>query len=140
MKRTSRRSIVARIRKICLSFPETSERLSHGSPTFFIRGKVAFVMYLDNHHGDGRLALWCAAQPEIQRMLVAAAPSHYFVPPYVGHRGWVGVRLDRNLGWKEIGAVMEDAYLTVAPRKLIEAGSRVATSRRSSRAAGWGRR
>ncbi len=61
-------------------------------------------------------------------MLVAAAPSHYFVPPYVGHRGWVGIRLDRNLGWKEIGAVMEDAYLTVAPRKLIEAG--LATIRR----------
>lgn len=79
-------------------------------------------MYLDNHHGDGRLAIRCAAPPEIQRVLVQAAPEHYFVPPYVGHLGWVGVRLDRSVGWKEIAGVVEDAYLTVAPKKLIEAG------------------
>jgi hypothetical protein len=116
-----KRSILARIRKISLSYPETSERLSHGSPTFFIRGKRAFVMSLDNHHGDGRLALWCAARADIQRMLVKAKPEQYFVPPYVGYLGWVGVRLDRNLSWEEIAGVIEDAYLTVAPKKLIQA-------------------
>ena len=109
----SRRSALAHIRKICLSLPETTERLSHGHPTFFIRSKRAFVMYMDNH---GRLALRCATQPEIQRMLVRASPKHYFVPPYVGHLGWVGVRLDRRLSWDKIAAAIEDAYLAVAPK------------------------
>lgn len=76
---------------------------------------------MDNHHGDGRLALWCASSPEIQRMLVKAAPEHYFVPPYVGHRGWLGVRVDRGLEWDKIAGVIEDAYLSVAPKDLIVA-------------------
>src|SRR2546426_11932812 len=121
MRRPSRHSSLARVRKICLALPETSERPSHGAPTFFIRGKRAFVTYHDNHHGDGRLAIWCAAPPEIQRMLVASQPDRYFVPAYVGHLGWLGVRLDRDLGWSEIAGLIEDAYLTVAPKKLIEA-------------------
>ena len=75
-------------------------------------------MYLDNHHGDGRLAIWCAAPPGAQAMLVPAAPEHYFVPPYVGHRGWLGARLDRDLDWNEIAGVIEDAFLTVAPKRL----------------------
>jgi len=119
VKGTSRRSLIARIRKVCLSFPETSERPSHGSPAFFIRGKRAFVMYMNNHHGDGRLALWCAAQPEMQRMFVSSSSKHYYVPPYVGHLGWIGVRLDRRLSWGKITTAIEDAYLTVAPKKLI---------------------
>jgi hypothetical protein len=106
---------------MCLSFPETSERASHGAPTFFVGKSRTFVMYLDDHHGDGRLAIWCAAPEGIQGMLVDAAPEHYFVPPYVGHRGWLGVRLDRDVGWDEIAGVIEDAYLTRAPRKLLEA-------------------
>ena len=80
---------------------------------------MAFVMYMDNHHGDGRLALWCAAQPEMQRMLVSASSKHYYVPPYVGHLGWIGVRLDRRLSWGKITAAIEDAYLTIAPKRLI---------------------
>jgi hypothetical protein len=118
---TSVPSVLTRVRRISLSLPETSERLSHGQPTFFIRGKRAFVMFLNNHHGDGRLALWCASSAEIQRMLVKVGPEHYFVPPYVGYLGWIGVRLDRNLGWERIAEAIEDAYLTVAPKKLIEA-------------------
>jgi hypothetical protein len=110
-----------RVRELCLSLPETNERLSHGQPTFFIRDKKTFVMYLDNHHDDGRLALWCAAPEGMQNALVAGAPEHYFVPPYVGHRGWIGVRLDRDLDWNEIAGAIEEAYLTVAPRKLAEA-------------------
>jgi hypothetical protein len=111
---------LARVRELCLALPETEERLSHGSPAFFVRGKRTFVMYLDNHHGDGRLALWCAAPEGLQGGLVEAAPEHYFVPPYVGHRGWIGVRLDRDLGWEEIAGVIEDAYVTVAPKALID--------------------
>ncbi len=115
---------LGRIRKLCLALPESSERLSHGAPTFFIRGKKAFVQFHDNHHGDGRLAIWCAATRDVQRMLVEGAPEHYFVPPYVGYLGWLGVRLDRDLGWDEIAGVVEDAYLTVAPKKLIAAAAR----------------
>jgi hypothetical protein len=80
-------------------------------------------MYLENHQNDGRLALWCVATPEIQKMLVRSSPEHYFLPPYVGYRGWVGVRLDRDLGWDAIAGLIEDAFLTVAPPKLI-AGAR----------------
>lgn len=116
-----RASALTRVRKRCLALPETSERLSHGAPTFFIRGKRTFVMYLDNHHGDGRLAIWCAAPEGMQDMLVEAVPERYFVPPYVGHRGWLGVRLDGGDHWDEVAGVIEDAYLTVAPRKLLEA-------------------
>ena len=117
-------SPLPRIRELCLSLPETSERLSHGQPTFFVREKKSFVMYLDNHHDDGRLALWCAAPPGMQEALVAGEPEHYFRPPYVGHRGWVGVRLDRDLGWNEIAGAIEDAYATVAPKSLVEAAAR----------------
>jgi hypothetical protein len=112
------------VRRLCLSLPETSERLSHGAPTFFIRGKRAFVMLMDDHHGDGRLAIWCAAPAGMQHMLVQADPEHYFVPPYVGHRGWLGVRLDRGLDPNEIAGAVEDAYATVAPKRLLEAALR----------------
>jgi len=113
--------VLERIRKICLAFPETSERLSHGAPTFFIRGKRAFLMVLTNHHGDGRFAIWCAAPDGVQQLLTDADPEKFFVPPYVGHRGWLGVRLDRGLDWHELAGIAEDAYAKVAPPKLVEA-------------------
>ena len=112
---------LARMREICLALPETSERLSHGAPTFFVRGKRAFVMVLSNHHGDGRFAIWCAAPDGMQTLLVEAEPERFFVPPYVGHRGWLGVRLDRGLDWGELAGIVEDAYAEVAPPKLVEA-------------------
>lgn len=115
------RSRLDRVRKLCLALPETSERLSHGAPSFFVREKKTFVMFQDDHHGDGRLAIWCAAPEGAQEMLLDAAPEHYFRPPYVGHRGWLGVRLDRDLDDNELAGAIEDAWLTVAPRKLIEA-------------------
>ena len=105
---------IERIRQTCLAMPETTERLSHGAPTFFIRDRRAFVMVLTDHHGDGRFALWCAAPAGVQEALVRGDAEMYFVPPYVGHRGWLGVRLDRNLGWDEIDEILEDAYLEVA--------------------------
>ena len=115
---------LARLRRICLALPETSERLSHGAPTFFVRGKRAFLMVLTNHHGDGRFAIWCAAPEGLQRMLVEADPERFFVPPYVGHRGWLGVRLDRGLDWNELAGIAEDAYAEVAPPKLVQAARR----------------
>ena len=86
-----------------------------------LRGKKAFVMVLNDHHGDGRFALWCAAPEGMQQMLVEADPERFFVPPYVGHRGWLGVRLDRALHWDELAGIAEDAYAEVAPRKLVQA-------------------
>ncbi len=82
-----RERTLERIRELCLALPETSERLSHGAPTFFVRGKRAFLMVLTNHHGDGRFAVRCAAPEGIQGMLVEADPEKFFVLPYVGHRG-----------------------------------------------------
>ena len=111
---------LAGIRELCLALPETSERLSHGAPTFFVRDKRPFVMVLTDHHGDARFAIWCAAPDGVQSMLVEADPERFFVPPYVGHRGWLGVRLDRGLDWNELAGVVEDAYAEVAPAKLVE--------------------
>ena len=108
-----------RVRSLCMALPEVTERLSHGSPTWFVRGKKTFVMYLDDHHGDGRLALWCAAPTGMQEALVAGQPEHYFRPPYVGHRGWLGVRLDRDPDWAEIAELCEDAYRVIAPKTLV---------------------
>ena len=107
------------VRKIALALPETNERLSHGAPTFFIRDRKTFVMFTDNHHDDGRLALWTAAPAGVQATLIDTEPERFFRPPYVGHRGWIGVRLDVDVDWEEIGHIVEDAYRCVAPKKLI---------------------
>ena len=116
-----RGKVLEKLRKICLALPETSERLSHGAPTFFVREKRSFLMVLTNHHGDGRFAVWCAAPEGMQAMLVDADPERFFVPPYVGHRGWLGLRLDRGLDWNEVAGIAEDAYVEVAPARLVEA-------------------
>jgi hypothetical protein len=120
VRAAERERILRRLRGICLAFPEVEERPSHGAPTFFVRGKKPFVMVLTNHHGDGRFAIWCAAGEGTQAMLVEADPERFFVPPYVGHRGWLGVRLDRELDWDELAGICEDAYCAVAPQRLIE--------------------
>jgi hypothetical protein len=116
-----REKVLAKLREICLALPETSERPSHGAPTFFIREKRSFLMVLTNHHGDGRFAIWCAAPQGMQEMLVDADAERFFVPPYVGHRGWLGLRLDRGIHWDEVTGIVEDAYAEVAPAKLVEA-------------------
>jgi hypothetical protein len=111
--------VVGRIRAACLGLPEVEERLSHGAPTFFVRSKRSFLTVHDDHHGDGRFALWCAAGDGVQRMLVDADPERFFVPAYVGHRGWLGVRLDRGVDWNELEGIVEDAYAEVAPPSLV---------------------
>jgi hypothetical protein len=119
-----REGVLQRIRELCFALPETTERLSHGQPTFFVRDKRSFLMVLDNHHGDGRFAIWCAAEDGAQQLLVEADPERFFRPPYVGHRGWLGVRLDRGLNWDELAGIVEDAYAEVAPPKLLEEARR----------------
>ncbi len=106
-----------RLRALCMALPEVTEKLSHGEPTWFVR--KAFVMYA-NHHHDDVLGFWCAAPPGAQEALVGDRPDHFFRPPYVGHRGWLGVRLNRtDLDWDEIAEIVTDAYREVAPRKLV---------------------
>ena len=119
----TRKAVLERLRTVCRSLPETTERLSHGAPSFFIRDKKCFLMLLDNHHGDGRFAIWCAAPDGHQQLLVGADAERFFVPPYVGHRGWLGVRLDRGLDWDEVTGIVEDAFCAVAPARLVDAVS-----------------
>jgi hypothetical protein len=114
-----RQAVLERLRTMCLALPEATERPSHGAPSFFVRDKKCFLMLLDNHHGDGRFAIWCAAPPGDQQLLVAADASKFFVPPYVGHRGWLGVRLDDGVDWDELAGIVGDAYCAVAPQKLV---------------------
>jgi hypothetical protein len=111
---------LGRLRKLCLSLPETTERTSHGEPTWFVRGTRTFVMYADHHHDD-RLAFWCAAPPGAQDALVASAPERFFVPPYVGQRGWLGVWLDVPVDWNEIAELVTEAFRVIAPKRLVNA-------------------
>lgn len=115
----SKSRILAAVREICLALPETSERLSHGAPTFFIQGKRSFATVWNDHHGDGRFALICAAPPGLQEAFVGTDPERFYVPPYVGHRGWIGVRLDRGFDREEIAGILEDAFAEVAPARLL---------------------
>ena len=108
-----------RVRALCLALPETTERHSHGEPTWFIRDKKTFVMYANQHHDD-RVGFWCAAPPGAQETLVADDPEHFFRPPYVGHRGWLGVYLDVDgVDWPHLEEIIEDAFRCVAPKTLV---------------------
>ncbi|WP_254124916.1 MmcQ/YjbR family DNA-binding protein [Amycolatopsis sp. CA-230715] len=106
------------LRRVCMALPEATERLSHGEPAWFVRGKKLFVMYADQHHDD-RLGFWCPAPPGVQVDLVANEPERFYRPPYVGHRGWLGVRLDVDVDWDEIAAIVREAYTVVAPKSLV---------------------
>jgi len=116
----TRRDVLKRLRALCLALPETTERPSHGAPSFFVRDKKCFLMLLDDHHGDGIFGVWCAAPPRNQELLVQADPARFFRPPYVGNRGWLGVRLNDGVDWDELAGIVEDAYCTVAPKRLLE--------------------
>ena len=113
--------LLERLRSLCIALPEVTEKLSHGSPTWFV--KKTFVMWVDDHHGDGNTGFWCAAPAGAQAELTGSDPARFFRPPYVGGRGWLGVRLVTDDGadpdWDEIAELVEDAYRAVAPARLI---------------------
>lgn len=106
------------MRAICLALPEAAERLSHGAPAFFA-GKQFVQLWPRGHHDLEFPQLWCAAEPGAQQSLVDADPTRFFRPPYVGGRGWVGVRLDGRVDWGAVEALCEEAYRAVAPARLI---------------------
>jgi hypothetical protein len=109
-----------RMRAICLSLPGVTERPSHGSPAFFT-GKQFVMLWTEGHHGNEFPHFWCAAPSGVQDELVSSEPDRFFRPPYVGGRGWIGVRLDGKVDWEEIREICEEAFRTVAPAKLTKA-------------------
>jgi predicted DNA-binding protein (MmcQ/YjbR family) len=116
----TRPALLKRVRKLCLGLPEASEKEAWGGPTFRVRGQKMFAMYMDNHHGNGRVALWLNAPPGAQDELVESDPERFFVPPYMGARGWIGVQLDRRPDWELVAELVEASYRRVAPRKLLD--------------------
>ena len=106
-----------RVRRICLSLPETWEKISHGEPTFFVNKKV-FVMFADNHHDDGHIAVWLPVPSGFQLALIESAPEIFFKPPYVGVRGWVGIELDR-ISDEDLTFHIQVAWELVAPKRLL---------------------
>ncbi|HUQ81782.1 MAG TPA: MmcQ/YjbR family DNA-binding protein [Gemmatimonadaceae bacterium] len=115
-------SVLARLRKVCLALPEAHEVEAWGEPTFRVKNKL-FAMYAtaDNHHGGGIASVWCKAGPGNQAVMVRAHPGRFFVPPYVGPSGWIGIRLDGKPDWDEVRELIRDAYRLVAPKKLLAA-------------------
>jgi hypothetical protein len=119
-------SVLAQVRKLCLALPGAVEKVSHGAPTFFIEKGKVFACFTHNHHGDDRTAVQVKTSGlEEQAMLVEADSGLYYVPPYIGHAGWVGMRLDTGeTDWDHVGDRIAISWELVAPRRLLEAGGR----------------
>ena len=111
-----------RVRRLCLALPEATEKLSHGEPTFFVRGRV-FVMYSNNHHNDGHVAVCVPLPPGMQAALIERAPKTFYRPAYVGVRGWVGIEL-AEVGDAELSFHVNLAWELVAPKRLVAAAKR----------------
>ncbi len=115
-------SPLARVRRLCLALPETSEKLAWGAPTFRVgRAQKMFATFADHHHGDARVALWLAAPLGKQAVLVASEPSRVFAPPYLGPKGWIALDLAR-FSDRELALHIEEAWAQVAPKKLAASG------------------
>ncbi|HEY3848025.1 MAG TPA: MmcQ/YjbR family DNA-binding protein [Acetobacteraceae bacterium] len=112
---------LARLRKICLALPEAEERETWETPTFRVRGKI-FAM-VSKH--DGAPAVWCKAPPGAQAILIGADAERFFRPPYVGHKGWIGVRLDAGVDWAELDALVRRSWRLTAPKRLSRFASEV---------------
>lgn len=124
-KSKARTTPLDRLRRIVEAWPETDERISHGSPTWW-GGKKTFASFHDDHHGDGRVALWVKSDFDTQQDLVEANPEFFFVPPYVGHKGWLGVEVGEigggpkaGLDWDVVAELLEAGYRSVAPKRAL---------------------
>jgi predicted DNA-binding protein (MmcQ/YjbR family) len=119
---------LTRLRRICLALPQATEQETWGEATFRVRGKI---FALTGEDDDG-LAFWCKAPPGSQFVLVNADPARFFVPPYVGHKGWIGVRLTGRPDWDEIARIVARSYSLVAPKRLAAAAEARAAGRRAN--------
>ena len=108
---------LARFRRVCLALPEAHEKEAWGAPTFRVRNKM-FAMYMDDHHGDGRIGLWIKAPDGAQELLVSGDPRRFYVPPYMGPSGWVGVLLQPRPDWSQVAELVEEGYRMVAGKRL----------------------
>ena len=111
--------LLQRVRKLALALPEANERASHGMPTFWVSDKKTFATFADNHHAIGFTALWFATLPGAQEALTQSDPERFFLPAYVAHRGWAGLRLDARTDWELVHALLVDAYCAIAPPRLV---------------------
>ncbi len=116
MKHAKTQRQLERVRRICMAFPEASERLSHGEPTWFVRRKV-FAMFSIDHHHDGHISVLIPAATGAQSVLIEADPRTFYRPPYVGVRGWVGIELDR-VDDEELTVHLRKAWRLIAPARL----------------------
>jgi predicted DNA-binding protein (MmcQ/YjbR family) len=107
------------LRAICLALPEATEKVAWGEPTWRVRGRL-FAQLDDHHHGADHLAVWFPAPLGEQEAMIFTDPERFFRPPYVGHRGWVGLRIDRRPDWPSVASLIEQAYRQVAPLRLRE--------------------
>jgi predicted DNA-binding protein (MmcQ/YjbR family) len=133
---------IKRLREVCLALPQTLEKEAWGECTFRVTGGSMFAMTDNNHHNSGHVAVWVKAPPMVQEILVNSDSKRFFVPPYMGPKGWVGVRLDDQVSWDEVAAILKDGYLMSAPKKVsgrlpsamdqIASISDLATKRRST--------
>jgi predicted DNA-binding protein (MmcQ/YjbR family) len=105
-----------RLRQICLDLPKTIEKQAWGDPTFRVRDRI-FAMV---KRGDGRVSVWMKAPDGAQEVLTAAAPDRFFRPPYVGHKGWIGMRLDDGPDWDEVARHVARSYALIAPKRLAK--------------------
>jgi len=115
-------SPLVQLRKICLALPAATEVEAWGTSTFRC-GKI-FAMYSDAkdvQHSGGRPGVWLKAAPGNQELMIRDRPDRFFVPPYVGPVGWIGVRLDRRVSWKEVALLVEESWRLIAPKKLLKA-------------------
>jgi predicted DNA-binding protein (MmcQ/YjbR family) len=107
---------LARLREICLTFPEAEEAGGVGNPSFKVRGKIFAMRH--SLHGIDRWSVWCKAPPGVQQLVVGSDPKRFFVPPYVGSKGWIGAYLDLEQDWDELAELIDESYRMTAPKRL----------------------
>lgn len=110
---------IERLRELCLALPECFEKEAWGECTFRVTGGSMFAMTDNNHHGSSHIAVWLKTPRDLQEMLVSADAKRFFVPPYVGPKGWLGVRLDYKVDWTELAELLKDAHAMAAPKRLL---------------------
>lgn len=108
---------LARLREVCFSLPEVTEKEAWGEPTFRV-GEKLFAMFATDHHHDGNIAVWCKAAMGMQEILIDADPERFFKPPYVGPKGWIGIRLVGKVDWDEVHALLAESWRMTAPKKM----------------------